>query len=399
MQSTLTGGNATATVNISNMGNITGSGNATTAALGARRGIYGIASAAANSNLGYANPVSGTGGTAKATVSVYNSGTIKSMFAGIKGNATAVANGYAFQGNTTIGGNATDAKNAVAQGGTAIANVTIFNAAAGTITTGNASGQGIEGHSIAVANAGSTNQAKYGNISGNVSGIDRPATALGGTAIANTAISNAANVASFHWSVDGTAYASAQAFASYSGNISYNGGNGTGQAGNATGGVSTAVVVISNTGNMSTDGNASGSAVVLGSSFANSNASGYHAKGGTATAITAINNSQTLKGDWGIYGGAAASANAYGNNSAAGGTAIGGNSSADVGITNIGNVTAVGHRGINGNATAESNATGFTATGGSALAGVEITNSGNITSNYKGIYGIRRCPCQCLRQL
>ena len=371
---TLTGGNATATVTVSNAGNITGSGNATTTALGARRGIEGDALAGADSNFLGANPSQGTGGTAKAQVSVFNSGTIKSRYAGINITSSAHANGF---GNVTFG-NASVNGNSSAHGGVALANVTISNAVTGTITTGPAAGQGIEGHSYADANAGKAFGPKYG----------RPATAVGGSASAFTSISNAANINSFHHAIDGTAHADAVAFAYTGGNTSIAGGvTGAGKAGNATGGTSVALVFISNTGNTSSDGNSSGDAVVFGESEADSNAHGYHAQGGTANAIVSIVNSQSLRGDWGIYGNASATAKGLGNTSAPGGTATGGNSSADVGITNTGNITAVNHRGISSNSYANSSAYGFTATGGSAFAGVEITNSGNITSRYRGIYG------------
>ncbi len=348
-----TGGNAIATVRITNQGAI----NLTASAID---GIYGRSYAGAQGNGYFAK-----GGTANATTTITNSGPVNSPYDSIYGGARSKASAYGV-----------DAAKSTGTGGTASAGVTITNS--NTLTS--TGGRGIYGYSIALANAGTKGTRTY--------------TATGGTATADTTITNstAGTIVSYGHGIRGYATAKSDAY-----------GSDSGPKGKATGGTGIATVTINNGANITAYG--PGADGILGVSFAGPNGTGYAAYGGKGIATTSISNGGKIyAANDGIVGVAFAQSTGYGvstkSATGTGGKGYGGTAIATVSITNSGDIidknipTPVripndDDSGIDAFTFAFANGFGFTAKGGTASASATVSNSGKITSYYDfGIHGV-----------
>ena len=457
-----TGGTSTASVKISNTGNIT-AGNGNTFA----QGIYGNSFASASGGVIVIPLISGapgslfpiiipaytaTGGTATATTSISNSGSLNVKPAdtgeGITGTARAFADAFALytKGSVATAGTATattslsnsgaiynahgsslrgysradtDASGYKGLAGTSTASTTIYNS--GSLESLHYTG--IHGMSYANANAyGNTTAAKglgtggtatAGVLITNVaagtvqagagngfyaSGMVAQSGARangngyvgkGGTASATTSITNAASVSAFYGNgMLGFSYASAVGFSPTVTSTALNGAG--------TGGTATATTSISNSGAIY-----SGTFLLSGIdgiSFANASGVGFTGTGGTATATTNISNSGAITGigqslilgpaDAGIYGFAIAIAGGYGAFAVEPGKGVGGTAKATTSITNSGNMYSIAGDGILGFSLARADGFGTIAVGGTATAITSISNTGNIYSFGYGIDGI-----------
>ena len=360
----------------------------------------------------------GKGGTASATTSITNSGTLFSYKGdGIDGFATALANGY---------GIGTHDKLSVSTGGHATATVVISNtgdiASTGYETRrrgGNstAPGTGIVGGSYAQADAGYVDfnfgHREFGPEP------DRAPTAYyahGGTAIASTTISNAGYihaVVGTEQERNHTEYFGGNGIAGYATALADAVASGWPQEerrrdrrdhddvppkGTAIGGYAYALVTITNLANADGQGIvAKDSNGIIGGSYASASAFGFYATGGTASAVTRITNSAPILSDDGIDGFASAFALGIGSQYFDPGQGTGGTAVARVQITNSGDINATfgfgnnnGGKGIYGASYATAYASGNIAVGGSATATTLIDNTGTngkITSSDDGIRG------------
>ena len=327
-----TGGTASATVLITNIGNVQAGNGGTYAS-----GIVGTSGARAVGS-GY----TAKGGVATALTSITNGGNVSSFNDfGIVGYAGADANAF---------GNKTDGKG-VAHAGLASATVSITNTGAIMANTDNGP-SGIYGYSHAKAVAAGFH-------------------AYGGTATAVTTIYNSATITG-DAAIHGFAKANAGAY-----------GGSNVEPGKAVGGTATATTTISNAASGTIHSYGKG---IVGGSRAKAEAHGRQAKGGTATALTLIHNAATIySSETGIDGNATAAASAHGNYSL-GSYGKGGTATATLSILNTGNISAGGD-GIFGFSGAFANGHGLGGTGGTATATTLISNTGIILSQYAGIAG------------
>ena len=324
-----TGGTAVATTSITNGGYIT---SATWPGSG-HNGIYGYSRAGAI-GVGW----HGYGGTAYAKTTITNSGAVQGD-AAINGIAKAYAGGY---GSSSV-------EPGKGVGGTATAIVVINNAATGTLgAPGNIVGWGIYGMSRAQAHG----EGIFGTYA---------TQAVGGTATANTLISNAANIYSYRYGIFGKAIAEASAHGSY------------GIAGSAQGGVATAYTSITSSGNIVTYGNHSAGISGFAGAFADGH--GLGGIGGTATATTTIMSSSNIVtiGNYspGIYGGSLAKAD---------GTTTGGTATATTTLVNTMLIKTYGYSspGMLATAAAYADPPAAFSSGGNATANASATNNGTI---------------------
>ena len=384
---TATGGTATATTSISNSGSL----NVKPADIG--EGIYGGARAFADAFANYGTKGSvATGGTAVATTSISNSNAIyNSHGSSLRGQSNASTNAYGYK----------------SVAGTSTASTTIYNS--GSLESLHYTG--IHGESYANANAyGNTTAAKglgtggtasaavlitnvaagtiqAGNGGFYASGMVAQSGARangngyvgkGGTATATTSITNAASVSSFQANgIIGGSYASAVGFSPTFLTTALNGA-GTGGTATATTSISNSGLIYSHT--LFHDG-------IGGFSFANASGVGFTGTGGTATATTNISNSGSVNGDAAILGVAIAIAGGYGAFAVEPGKGVGGTAKATTTIFNSGNLYGIVGDGIDGFSLARADGFGTIAVGGTATAITSVSNTGNIYSDGFGITG------------
>ena len=358
------GGTATATTSISNGGTLISYGG---------RGIDGNSFASA-SGFGYF----GTGGSATATTSINNYGPITSQYRGINGSATAFAIGVGSLSNKYgVGGSGL--------GGHASAGVLITNSAAITA----ADGHGIVGDSLAVAGA-----------------IGFYAQGGTSTAIATTTINNLSggNITSSNTGIEGNSVALADAFGSFESFAHPTDPHGTG-----VGGIATATTFITNAATI----NSSHGRGIDGNSVASASGFGYFGTGGTANAFTSISNTGAVSSQYrGINGSASAFAIGFGstfNSLGVGGYALGGTASAGAVVNNSSTITTKVGQGMVGGSLAVADAVGYIpsnhggnapafsptfstppawkAQAGHATATTTMSNGGTITSADNGMSG------------